>query len=667
MKRKILLVDDEINILRALERLLRRHGFEVFCASTATEALNLQQQQRCPVVISDYRMPQTNGAELLRQIRQQQPDTVAMILSAYADFSSVVATLNSGVAFKFLQKPWLESSLLDDIEQAFSQHEQQKDAQLRTALLIGSKDALIEFDRSGVVKRFNARAQQLLQLSAVELSQAVLSSLFRELNVTSLVAFLQKQQLSLAVETYQGLALELIHQFSDSGHLLLRLEAGPSSIAAGQTFTTAAELLNRQQMIDATDLALSTKQGPLAVVYLEIKNFNDIHHAIGFAGADQLVSTVAETLLRQLNRHGQVAYLFADQFVLLLSGFGHETNVLSLLQQALQKFEQPIAINQIAMHVSFNIGYSIAPDDSTDAKSLLEQARMAARSHSSLPGTFIMRFDPNYQAARRRHYAISNALFEAISQQSFRLCFQPKVTLANGRIQSAEVLLRWHDATLGTISPAVFIPIAERDGQINAIGWWVLQQSLQQLEQWQQQGLAVIQLAVNVSAVQLKDPQFVPQLLGLLQQKPSVAHLLELELTETTAVEQLEDCALLLSQLRQAGVRIAIDDFGSGYSSLAYLSRLPVDVVKLDRSLLIDLEYSLPAQSMVRHIIRMTQELNIQVVAEGVESDVQLELLQQMHCDQVQGFVFSKPLPADELQQMLQQQPFQLSSSGVCA
>jgi EAL domain-containing protein (putative c-di-GMP-specific phosphodiesterase class I)/FixJ family two-component response regulator/GGDEF domain-containing protein len=664
MKRKILLVDDEVNILRALERLLRRHGFDVFCASDTSEALKIQHEQHCPVVISDFRMPHANGAELLQQIKQQHPHTVGMILSAYADFSSVVATLNSGVAFKFLQKPWLEVSLLEDIEQAFLQYEQQKNAQLRTSLLIGSKDALIEFDRSGVVKRFNASAQHLLQLSAVELSQAVLSSLFRDLSVPALVAFLQKQQLSLAVETYQGTQLELIHQFSDSGHLLLRLEASTASAAAGQTLATAAELLDREQLIHATDLALSSQQGPLALVYLDIKNFNDIHHAIDFAGADQLVSALAETLIGQLSRHGQVAYLFADQFVLLLSAFGHEANLLSLVQNALSRFEQPIAINNIALHVSFNIGYSMAPDDSNDAKTMLEQARLAARSHTGLSGTFMMRFDQSYVAARQRHYAISNALFEAISQQSFQLCFQPKVRLADGEIRSAEVLLRWHDAKLGTISPAVFIPIAERDGQINAIGFWVLKQSLQQLQQWQQQGLELPQLAVNVSAVQLKDPHFVPQLTLLLQQMPSVAHLLELELTETTAVQQLEDCAKLLMDLRAAGLKIAIDDFGSGYSSLAYLNRLPVDVVKLDRSLIVDLDHSLPAQSMVRHIIRMTQELNIQVVAEGVESEIQLELLHQMHCDYVQGFVFSKPLQAPELQQLLQQQPFRHIAAG---
>lgn len=664
MKRKILLVDDEVNILRALERLLRRHGFEVLTASQPTEALQIQQTHRCPVVISDFRMPQVNGAELLQQIKQQYPPTIGMILSAYADFNSVVATLNSGVAFKFLQKPWLEDSLLADIEQAFSQYEQQKNNQLRTSLLIGSKDALIEFDRSGVVKRFNASAQQLLKLSAVELSQSVLSSLFRELSVPALIAFLQKQQLSLAVETYQGIQLELIHQFSDSGYLLLRLEPCTPSVAAGQTLATAAELLDREQLIHAADLALSEPQNPLALIYIDIKNFNDIHHAIGFTGADQLVSTVAETLIQQWSRHGQVAYLFADQFVLLLSGFGHEANLLSLLQNALKRFEQPIVINQIALHVSFNIGYSLAPDDSQDAKSMLEQAKLAARSHTARNGTFIMRYDQSYVAARQRHYAISNALFEAISQQAFELCFQPKVRLATGEICSAEVLLRWHDSKLGTISPAVFIPIAERDGQINAIGFWVLQQSLRQLVDWQQQGLELPQLAVNVSAVQLRDPQFVSQLTGLLQQTPSVAHLLELELTETTAVQQLEDCANILQALRNVGLKIAIDDFGSGYSSLAYLNRLPVDVVKLDRSLIVDLEHSLAAQSMVRHIIRMTQELKIEVVAEGVESEIQLELLHQMHCDFVQGFVFSKPLASQDLQQFLQKQPFRNFTLG---
>lgn len=666
MKRKILLVDDEVNILRALERLLRRHGFEVFTANNATEALAIQQQQHCPVVISDFRMPHTNGAELLEQINRLHPDTIAMILSAHADFNSVMATLNSGVAFKFLQKPWLELSLIEDVELAFQHFQQQKNAQLRTALLIGSKDALIEFDRSGKVKRFNASAQQLLQLSAVELSQAVLSSLFRDLSVSALAAFLQKQQLSLAVETYQGRHLELIHQFSDSGFLLLRIEATEPQALTQQTFSTAAaELLNREQLLNAADLALSHQPRSLAFVYIDIKNFSDIHHAIGFTGADNLVSSLAETLLQQLSRHGQVAYLFADQFALLLTGFQHEADLLSLLQRAIQRFEHPIVMNNIAMHLRLNIGYSLAPDDGNDAKTLLEQARLAARSHASLSGTFIMRFDQRYVDARRRHYEISNALFDAIRQNRFQLSFQPKVKLSDGRIDSAEVLLRWHDPNLGSISPAVFIPIAERDGQINMIGQWVLQQSLQQLLQWQQEGLALPRLAVNVSAIQLKSAQFVPDLLALLAQMPSVASLLELELTETTAVQQLEECADLLNQLRAAGIKIAIDDFGSGYSSLAYLSRLPVDLVKLDRSLIVELEHSLAAQSMVRNIIRMTQELGILVVAEGVETEIQLELLQQMSCDYVQGYIFSKAQPAVELQQLLQQQPFSLTSTGA--
>ena len=161
-------------------------------------------------------------------------------------------------------------------------------------------------------------------------------------------------------------------------------------------------------------------------MYLDIKNFNDIHHAIGFAGADQLVSTVAETLIQQLSRSGQVAYLFADQFVMLLSGFGAEANLLSLLQKTLKRFEQPIAINHIALQVNFNIGYSLAPADATDAKSMLEQAKVAARSHAALAGTYFMRFDQNYVAARRRHYAISNALFEAITSNLFSYVFNPK-------------------------------------------------------------------------------------------------------------------------------------------------------------------------------------------------------------------------------------------------
>jgi EAL domain-containing protein (putative c-di-GMP-specific phosphodiesterase class I) len=210
---------------------------------------------------------------------------------------------------------------------------------------------------------------------------------------------------------------------------------------------------------------------------------------------------------------------------------------------------------------------------------------------------------------------------------------------------------------MGWVSPALFIPIAERDGQIMAIGQWVLERCIQQLANWRQQGVFLKRLAINLSGRQLQDSRLPQILSGLLSHYQLDAHSVELEITETFLMADIQNSAELLASLKAQGCQLAMDDFGTGYSSLAYLAKLPVDVLKLDRSLLLDLEDSPQCASMVRHMIRMAHELGLQVVAEGIESDGQVRLLREMSCDLVQGFVFSTALDLASFTLYLQQQP----------
>lgn len=643
MKGPILLVDDELNILKALERMLRRSGYEVLTADSGAKGLELLSTYDCPVIISDFRMPEMSGAQFLQQARKLSPHSVAMILSGYADFNSVIEVLNDGLAFKFLQKPWLEQQLIAEIEAAFVHGEQQKDQALRTQLLIGSQDALIECNHQGMLLRYNAAAQLLLQLPANELVNTPISNLFRDWNERYLPQLLAQQIWSAPVENYTGKGFDLALQRIDQQTMLLRLDPIQMAVNSTSQFIDHPTMLDQRQLLHLISQQLQYANASIALVYLDIHHFTELHDTIGFHGADDVVATVGSMLQAQLPANAHLAYLFADQFVIALSDYGTEAHLLMQMQQVLQQFQAPLLVAGHPLHLRFNLGYSLAPADGQDGKALVHQARQAARSNPSHQNGFLMRFDRSYVELKRQHYELSNALYQAVSDNSLELMFQPKIADHRNTCNKAEVLLRWHHSEYGSVSPALFIPIAERDGQIHQIGNWVLQSTIKQLIQWRAVGF-LPQVAINVSAKQLQSTEFVDELKRLIQLHSLDPSQLQFELTESCLVNDIKQSAQLLAQIRQLGCGVAIDDFGSGYSSLAYLTRLPVDVVKLDKSLVDELEESLAMQSMVRHIIRMSHELGIMVVAEGVETSEQQQLLFGMGCNELQGYFCGRPM-----------------------
>jgi EAL domain-containing protein (putative c-di-GMP-specific phosphodiesterase class I) len=248
-------------------------------------------------------------------------------------------------------------------------------------------------------------------------------------------------------------------------------------------------------------------------------------------------------------------------------------------------------------------------------------------------------------------------LFRAEELQQFELYFQAKLDLKHNQCCTAEALLRWRHPELGFVSPAVFIPIAEHDGQIIEIGLWVMRQACLTVKRWQQAQLPFSRLAVNVSGVQLLQADFISQVQRIFAETGVDPAMIELELTESWMMQDLATSAQVLQTLKALGVRIAIDDFGTGYSSLAYLSKLPVDVLKIDRSLIIDLESNMNTQSLVSNICRMAHALHVEVVVEGVENSEQLLMLQGMGCDTAQGFVIARPVPEAEFLQLMQAVP----------
>jgi len=655
---KILIVDDEAAVLRTLERLLTRAGYKVFTAQTGAQALAMLSQQQVAVLLSDFRMPEMAGNELLKEVKRLYPKIVGLILSGYADFNVVLEALNSGAAHKFLQKPWQDEQLLNEIANSFAEYERRDQSELRTQLLISSADALLEVDLQGKVLTANATLTENWQQNSKELQKMSLFDLLPFIERTQIEQFLQQKNSTLIGLDYQQHEVELSHRFSNSNTILIKIEQLEALPQFNSSLAELKNLLNHQQACQILDSEIATDRGLLAVAVLDIANFSLINEALGYQKTDLLINKTATLLYHQLKPSQQLVYLSADKFALILRGCTDEMQIQLQISECLAIFAEPIVFDERRMQLNFNVGYAIAPLDTVEADKLMKFANLACRTNKNNQHHFYMRFEQSILDSKKQQFEISNALYAEIENNGFSLNFQPKVSLSDGRIRQAEVLLRWNHHELGCISPALFIPIAERDGQIIRLGLWVLEQSFIALKSWQQQGLSLEHLSINVSGRQLQDPQFFSQLQMLLHKHQIMPEQIEIEVTETYLMSDLQLSQKVLGQIRSSGVHVSMDDFGTGYSSLAYLTKLPISEIKLDRSLVTELASDLPSQGMVRNMIRMAHDLGLSVTAEGIETLEQQQLLNSMDCDLIQGYFYSKPLPEQDFIQILQQQPF---------
>ena len=658
MQSKILIVDDEAAVLRSLERLISRAGYQVITANSGAQALALLADNPVQIILSDFRMPLMCGNELLKAVKKRSPQVVGLILSAYADFDAVVESLNSGIAYKFLQKPWTDHMLLAEIQKAELEYKRRAQPDLHTQLLISSQDALLEVSPQGHILRVNAALAKLWQLDANSLYQQPLVDFLLDLPSEQLAQFLMHQQTTLLCLDHQHHEIELSHRSSMPNQLLLKLERLEPLPQFSSDLSNLSNLLNHQQACQLLERYIAEQQGLTAVAVLDIDNFSLINDALGYYKTDLLINKVANLLQQQLKPGQHLVYLSGDKFALIYSHCTDEMAIQLQISESLSVFDKPVMHDDRLMQLNFNLGYAIAPMDTMTPEKLLKYANLACRTNRNNQHHFYMRFEQAILDSKKQQFEISNALYSNIDNNGFSLNFQPKVSLTDGKIRQAEVLLRWNHPRMGSISPALFIPIAERDGQIIRIGIWVLEQSLSTLADFYRQGLELERLSINVSGRQLQEPGFGTELQQLLSRYQIKPEQIELEVTETYLMEDLQLSYTVLSQLHQIGVRISMDDFGTGYSSLAYLTKLPIDEVKLDRSLITELSSDLQSQGMVRNIIRMAHDLDLVVTAEGIETQEQQQLLKLMDCDLIQGYYYSKPLTERDFVAMLIQQPF---------
>jgi diguanylate cyclase (GGDEF)-like protein/PAS domain S-box-containing protein len=386
----------------------------------------------------------------------------------------------------------------------------------------------------------------------------------------------------------------------------------------------------------------------LALFVIDLERFKNINDSLGQSAGDALLRQVAKWLTRNAVGDGNlVARVGVDHFAVVLPEVKQESNVVRLLEKWIEAFlEHRFHLNDAVFRISHKVGIALFPDDGVDADTLFKNAE-AALKKAKASGDRYLFYTQKMTETVAGKLTLENQLRQALDKGEFVLHYQPKVNLASGKLASAEALIRWNDPRTGLVLPGRFIPILEETGLIYEVGRWALRQAIEDYLRWRSAGLAAVRIAVNVSPLQLRNPGFIAEIRQAIGIDAHAAAGLELEITESLIMEDVKHSIASLQAIRAMGVSIAIDDFGTGFSSLSYLAKLPVDTLKIDRSFVIDMTAAPEGLALVSTIISLTHSLKLKVVAEGVETEEQSRLLRLLNCDEMQGFLFSKPVPGE--------------------
>ncbi|MER3424253.1 MAG: hypothetical protein C4293_14545, partial [Nitrospiraceae bacterium] len=419
-------------------------------------------------------------------------------------------------------------------------------------------------------------------------------------------------------------------------------------------------LPNRHQFLRIATQALAAARRDkrnLALLLLNLDGFKLINDTLGHATGDQLLKGVATRLTECVQRSGTIARHGADEFAVLLEEMLSSEHASYLAKMILSTMAAPFLLDGREIFVTARIGVALYPQDADTAATLIKNAG-AALSHAKEQGQNRYQFysaDMNTRAQKR--LTLENALRKAIEQEDLQVYYQPQIDLTTGRIVGLEVLARRQQSELGSVPPAQFIPVAEDTGLIVPIGEWVMRKACLQIKAWHKEGWSTMQLSVNLSPRQFKQPNLVKMVEQVLLETGLPSRFLELEITESVIMQQAEATIGTLRDLKSLGIHLSIDDFGTGYSSLSYLTRFPIDTLKIDQAFVKDLATNSDAEAIVTAVIATAHALKLQVIAEGVEHTDQATFLSDRGCHKAQGFLFSQPLPAGKMAEFIRAWP----------
>jgi diguanylate cyclase (GGDEF)-like protein/PAS domain S-box-containing protein len=641
-------------------------------------------------------LPDSRGIETfdrLFQIASHIPILV-LISSEHEDVAKLAVQRG---AHEYLFKSRLDSYLLPKavrsmIERAANSEALFEEKERAQVTLNSIGDAVISTDVSGRITYLNAIAERLTGWPNEKAIGQPFQEVFKIVNGTTREAAQNPMTLAIREDKPVGLTPNCILIRRDGVEAAIEDSAAPIHDRRGQVtgavmvfhdvsvaramslkmshlaqHDNLTDLPNRALMNDrlVEAIALSERHGrKLALLFLDLDRFKQINDSLGHVIGDRLLRSVARRLCSSVRSSDTVSRQGGDEFVILLWEVRSAEDAAIAAEHILHALRQPHFVDQHAIFVTASIGIVTYPDDGTDAETLLNNADFAMyhAKDNERDGYQFFNADMCLRAVERQ--SIEADLRIAIERHEFVLFYQPKIDLLTGAIVGIEALIRWSHIQRGLIPPVQFIAIAEESGLIVPMGRWVLREACRQARAWQLAGLAPVRIAVNISSVELRAPHFALGVSTILTETGLDPHYLELELTETFLMQDSRSTLVVLKELTDIGVMLALDDFGTGYSSLSYLRRFPISTLKIDKSFVNGLTTDVNDASIVTAVIGMGNNLNLRVIAEGVETREQLEFLRKHNCPFGQGYYFSRPLPPKEMDTLLRVGLLDLEAHG---
>lgn len=695
---RLLLVEDDPTTRRMLERLLTGQGYEVTACADGETALDHHAREPVPFLVLDLGLPGVDGLEVCRRLRARPGGDRAYILvvTSSTDPETLGRTLAAG-ANDYIAKPVRLDLLkvrlavanreIAEIARRHQLEEQNAAASADISSIIGSiPDMLFVVREDGRIRQVNQPVTDVLGFAAEELVDRCADSVFAS-------AFFEDAARRTA--PFHSLEVKLCSRDAREVPVLMsgspirgapdRAESGVVCIAKDMSERVRSEerihtlafydgltgLPNRYLMRERIQAAMESakREGrSIGLLFLDLDRFKRINDTLGHQAGDRLLCDVGERLVgsvrlsdsvardRTRGPRGTVSRFGGDEFTVLLGDIGEEADATAVAARILRALAEPFEIDGSEVHAGTSIGIAVFPGDGADAEALMRSADTAmyeAKKHGG--NDFRLFAQPMTEVASRRLH-LENQLRRALEAQELTLHYQPIRKALSAELRGAEVLLRWNLPGEGLISPAEFIPIAEETGLIAEIGEWVLRQACAQAAAWRAAGYAPVRLSVNLSARQLLQQSLAATVLDCLRANDLSPDQLVLEITETAVMQEDDASVATLGALADAGISLSLDDFGTGYSSLSYIRRFPIDQIKIDRSFVAGITTDPEAATFTAAITAMAHTLGLEVVAEGVETLEQAELLCQQTCDALQGYLFGRPVPAEEFVKLLERE-----------
>ena len=421
-------------------------------------------------------------------------------------------------------------------------------------------------------------------------------------------------------------------------------------------FDALTDLPNQFLLVDHINLALAHARRAgryIAVLSVNLDRFSNVNERYGHVIGDQVLQAVARRLLDLLREGDTVARIGADHFVIIMPDLGDKQQSTLVASKVLEAIAQPVRVGEVEFDLSARIGIALYPTDGERAEQLMQNADIALARAKSIGGESYIYYTQEQSRELEELLKMESDLRHAVTRKELRLHYQPRLDLLSGEIVSLEALVRWERPGAGLIPPGKFIPVAEHSGAIVPIGEWVLREACRQTREWHEAGFPGLKVSVNVSAVQFHQSNLAALVGEILRETDFPANRLELEVTESLLMQDADETVTILKRIKETGVGFSIDDFGTGYSSLAYLKRFPIDTLKIDRAFISDITFDAADAAIVQGTIALGHSLKLRILAEGVETEAQMGYLRSIHCDEMQGFFYSRPLPPDELLALL--------------